>query len=86
VAEPADVENSFAVTQATWRFFAKERVTPQTLVAPLRGFAREQLACTAPGTIENGATPALPYVLAVVDWSKIDDKRSPLKISKNFLK
>ena len=43
VAVPADIENSFAVTQTTWRFFAKERVTPQALVEPLRVFAAGQL-------------------------------------------
>ena len=44
VAVPAGVEKSFAVTQATWRFFANDRVTPQALVEPLREFARQQLA------------------------------------------
>jgi len=41
---PVSVENSFAVTQATWRFFANERVTALALVEPLRQFARDQLA------------------------------------------
>jgi CubicO group peptidase (beta-lactamase class C family) len=36
VAIPASVENAFAVTQATWRFFANERVTPSALIEPLR--------------------------------------------------
>ena len=81
VAVPAGVEKSFAVTQATWRFFANDRVTPQALVEPLRAFAREQLeqrqlACIAP---ESGDTTALPYVLAVVDWSKIDYKKHTAK-------
>jgi len=62
VAVPAGVEKSFAVTQATWRFFANERVTPQALVEPLRAFAREQLeqrqlVCITP---ESGDTTALP--------------------------
>lgn len=66
VAVPASVENSFAVTQATWRFFANERVTPTALVAPLRNFAQQQLN-------------DVPYVLAVTDWSKIDYKRHTAK-------
>jgi len=36
---PANVENSFAVTQATWRFLDNERVTPKALVEPQRNFA-----------------------------------------------
>jgi len=63
---PVDVEKSFAITQATWRFFANERVTPHLLVEPLRQFAREQI---------GGA----PYVLAVADWSKIDYKQHTAK-------
>ena len=65
-AVPACVEQSFAVTQATWRFLANERVTPQRLIAPLRQFAQDQ--------ITND-----PYVLAVVDWSKIDYKKHAAK-------
>ena len=44
VAVPVAVEKSFAVTQATWRFYANDRVTPQALAAPLCQFAREQIA------------------------------------------
>ena len=65
-AVPAHVEKSFAVTQATWRFLANERVTPHNLVEPLRQFAREQIADA-------------PYVLAIVDWSKIDYKKHTAK-------
>jgi len=65
-AVPAHVEKSFAVTQATWRFFANERVTPSGLVEPLRQFARQQIADDS-------------YVLAVVDWSKIDYKKHTAK-------
>jgi len=43
MAVPAGVEKSFAVTQATWRFFANERVTPQAPVEPLRAFYHYQL-------------------------------------------
>jgi len=56
---PASVENSFTVTQATWRFLNNDRVTPQALVEPLRHFARKELA---------GAK----YTLAVMDWCKLD--------------
>jgi hypothetical protein len=66
IAVPANVENSFAVTQATWRFLANERVTLKALVEPLRDFARQQLA---------GAK----YALAVADWSKIDYKKHTAK-------
>jgi hypothetical protein len=65
-AVPVGVEKSFAVTQATWRFFANERVTAQALVEPLRELACRQLA---------GAD----YVLAVVDWSKIDYNKHTAK-------
>ena len=59
IAVPASVENSFTVTQATWRFLNNDRVTPQGLVEPLRHFARKQLADT-------------DYTLAVIDWCKLD--------------
>jgi len=49
VAVPANVEQAFAVTQATWRFFGNDRVTTQALVEPLRKFAREQLGNAADG-------------------------------------
>ena len=65
-AVPASVEKSFAVTQATWRFLANERITLHHLVEPLRQFAREQIADD-------------DYVLAVVDWSKIDYKKHTAK-------
>lgn len=60
MAIPAVAASSFAVTQAMWRFLANERVLPIALVEPLRLFAQEQIS---EGT---------PYVLAVVDWSKLD--------------
>jgi len=65
-AVPVHVEKSFTVTQATWRFFANERVTPHNLVEPLRQFAREQV-----GNAD--------YVLAIVDWSKLDYKKHTAK-------
>jgi hypothetical protein len=65
-AVPAHVAHSFAVTQATWRFHANERVTPHALVEPLRQFAHEQI-----GTA--------PYTLAIIDWSKIDYKKHTTK-------
>ena len=64
-AIPVEVEKAFAATQATWRFLDNTRVTFQTLVEPLRRFAREQITS--------------PYVLAVVDWSKIDYKNHTAK-------
>jgi len=66
LAVPANVESSFAVTQATWRFLANDRVTTSDLVEPLRHFAKQQLADAI-------------YVLAVVDWSKIDYKNHTAK-------
>ena len=66
VAVPASVENAFAVTQATWRFLANDRVTPAALAEPLRDFAQQQLADD-------------PYVLAVTDWSKLGCKKHTAK-------
>jgi len=66
IAVPPNVENSFAVTQATWRFLDNERVTPKALVKPLRNFARQQLANA-------------DYTLAVIDWSKLDYKKHTAK-------
>ena len=62
LAVSVDVENSFAVTQATWRFFGDERATLFDLVEPLRRYAWQ--------------LEGVPYVLAVVDWSQIDRTRS----------
>ena len=66
IAIPSGIENSFAITQAMWRFFANDRVTPLGLVEPLRHFARQQLA---------GAH----YALAVIDWCKLDYKKHTAK-------
>jgi len=66
VTVPASVENAFAVTQATWRFLSNERITPDALATPLRDFARQQLADA-------------PYVLSVIDWSKLDYKKHTAK-------
>jgi hypothetical protein len=66
VTVPAGVEKSFAVTQATWRFLANERITPAALAEPLRDFAKQQLGDD-------------PYVLSVFDWSKIDYKKHSAK-------
>ena len=63
---PASVEKAFAVTQATWRFLANERVTPTALAEPLRDFAKQQLGDDS-------------YVLAVTDWSKLDYKNHTAK-------
>ena len=66
-AIPAELASSFSATQATWRFFANEKVTPTALVEPLRDFARQQI------------DEETPYVLAVVDWSKIDYRKHKAK-------
>ena len=63
---PAGIENSLAVTQATWRFLANERVTPGALVDPLRDFARQQIGGNS-------------HVLSVTDWSKLDYKKHTAK-------
>jgi hypothetical protein len=65
-AVPAGLQSSFAITQATWRFLDNERVTLPQLIAPLRSFARQQIA---------GAD----YVLAVTDRSKLDYRRHKAK-------
>ena len=66
VAVPVSASKSLATTQATWRFFNNDRVTPLGLVEPLRHFARHQLA---------GAD----YALAVIDWCKLDYKKHTAK-------
>jgi len=66
VAVPASITNSATVTQATWRFYSNERVTPAALVKPLHDFAKQQ--------INNDQ-----YVLAAVDWSKLDYKKHTSK-------
>jgi hypothetical protein len=66
LAVPANVQNAFAVTQATWRFLANDRVTPLALVEPLRQFARQQLTGT-------------DYTLAVIDWCKLDYRKHTAK-------
>jgi hypothetical protein len=63
---PADVQNAFSITQATWRFLDNDRVTPLALVEPLRQFVRQQLADT-------------DYALAVIDWCKLDYKKHTAK-------
>jgi len=66
VAVPADLQSSFAITQATWRFLDNDRVTLPKLIEPLREFARQQLTGD-------------DYVLAVKDWSKLDYKKHKAK-------
>lgn len=61
IAALPGVRTAFACTQAAWRFFSNERVTPPKLAEPLREAVRRDL--------ERSASD---YVLAVVDWSKID--------------
>jgi len=55
------VGNSFAATQAAWRFFSNSRVSLPALAEPLR-----ELGCRAIGQ------SASDYALLVHDWSKVD--------------
>ena len=66
LAIPVEAASSFAATQAAWRFFGNERISPQQLIEPLRQFARQQIA-------------PHDYVLSVVDWSKIDYRKHTAK-------
>jgi hypothetical protein len=56
----ASVQQSFAATQAVWRFFSNERITFEELIVPLRDFTR--LQC---GSIQA------PFLLVAHDWSKL---------------
>lgn len=58
-AVPGTVQ-SFASTQALWRFLANPRVTLPQLVVPLR-----TRGCQA------AAESASPYALLIHDWSKL---------------
>jgi hypothetical protein len=59
---------AWAATQAAWRFFNNPAVTPPKLAEPLRAAVRAALAAGGPG-----------YVLAVIDWSKVDYRRHTAK-------
>ena len=63
---PACAESSFAATQATWRFFNNERITPPELVKPIREFAKKQLVETV-----EVETSGERFVLLVSDWCKL---------------
>jgi len=58
---------AWASAQAAWRFFNNDDVTPAKLAGPLREAVRAGLA-----------GDASPYVLAVIDWSKVDYRRMAL--------
>lgn len=60
--------SAWACTQAAWRFFNNPAVTPARLAEPLREAVRSALA---------GSSCA--YVLAVIDWSKVDYRRHTAK-------
>lgn len=60
--------SAWASTQAAWRFFNNEAVTPECLAEPLREAVRRAL--DASGS---------EYALVVVDWSKIDYRRHASK-------
>jgi hypothetical protein len=66
-AIPAESAESCAVTQALWRFLAHEDVTLEALAGPLQDHARQSI------------TADDKYVLAVIDWSKIDYKKHTAK-------
>jgi hypothetical protein len=51
---------AFAATQAAWRFYNNERITLVELIAPLRDFARDQVAMSK-----------AHFVLVAHDWSKL---------------
>lgn len=51
---------SFAATQAAWRFYNNERVELSELIVPLRDYAREQIS-------RSNA----PFVLVAHDWCKL---------------
>lgn len=61
IAALPGVGKAFASTQAAWRFFNHKNITPPLLAAPLRQAVRDHVAGTA-----------AKYVLAALDWSKID--------------
>ena len=65
IAVSTDLKSSFATTQALWRFLCNDKVTLRKLMTPLRHFALQQVT-------ESQSD----YVLAVTDWSKLDDKIS----------
>jgi hypothetical protein len=60
--------SAWASTQAAWRFFNNQTVTPEALAEPLREAVRRALD-----------TSGSDYVLVVMDWSKIDDRRHAFK-------
>lgn len=60
--------SAWASTQAAWRSYNNDAVTPTKLAGPLRQAVRDALA----------ASPS-EYVLAVVDWSKVDYRRHASK-------
>lgn len=60
--------SAWAATQAAWRFFNNTSVTPTALAVPLRSAVRRALR-------DSGSE----YVLAVVDWSKVDYSRHAAK-------
>jgi Transposase DDE domain len=61
MAHLPDTTTSFAATQAAWRFWKNEDVTPAVLVEPLRQAGRDGLV----------GSPA-PCALLVHDWCKLD--------------
>lgn len=57
---PPALTKGFAATQAAWRFYANEALSPQMLAVPLIELAREQIP-----------TLCKSYVLTVLDWSNL---------------
>jgi hypothetical protein len=60
--------SAWASTQAAWRFFNNEAITPAKLAGPLREAVRRALDASRSD-----------YALVVVDWSKIDYRRHASK-------
>ena len=66
IAALPGVGTAWASTQAAWRFFHHDAVTPAGLAAPLRQAVRQELAVRRS-----------PYTLALLDGSKGDYRRHP---------
>lgn len=60
--------SAWASTQAAWRFFNNQTVTPASLATPLREAVRRALEASGSD-----------YVLVPIDWSKIDYRRHTSK-------
>jgi hypothetical protein len=64
---PAESAESYAATQAMWRFLDNDQVTLAALAEPLRYYARQNVAASG------------EYALVAVDWSKLDYRKHKAK-------